>query len=327
MKNHLKTWLGGLAVMGVALSPGVATALPAFHAQPVTELGFGSLQERITVRGNVTSNEDGDTLPGVSVQVKGTILATSTDENGNYVLENVPANGTLVFTMVGMFSQEVPVSNQSTINVVLHADISGLDEVVVIGYGTQKKATKTGAIAQVKGEDLQQSPVVNVTNTLAGRIPGVMGLNTSGEPGGDGSQILIRGRNTLNKDNAGPLIVIDGIPDRGGMGNLDANDIETVTVLKDAQAAIYGSRSANGVIVITTKRGRSGDPRINYNFNQGFVKPTKLPEMADAALYSQLQNEILEYGGSLNNGQTRRYRNSETEAIRGATQLPIGWTS
>src|SRR5690606_22131451 len=134
-------------------------------------------------------------------------------------------------------------------------------------------------------------------NTLVGRIPGVMALNQGGEPGYDGSRILIRGRNTLNADNAGPLVVIDGIPDRGGMGRLDANDIESVSILKDASAAIYGSRSANGVILITTKRGITGEPRINYNFNQGFVTPTKLPEMADAALYSQLQNEILEYGG------------------------------
>jgi len=130
-----------------------------------------------------------------------------------------------------------------------------------------------------------------------GRVPGVMALNQGGEPGYDGSRILIRGRNTLNADNAGPLIVIDGIPDRGGMGRLDPNDIESLTVLKDAAAAIYGSRSANGVILITTKRGITGEPRISYNFNQGFTAPTKLPKMADAALYAQLQNEISAYGG------------------------------
>ncbi|MFB5946844.1 SusC/RagA family TonB-linked outer membrane protein [Albibacterium profundi] len=254
------------------------------------------LQQK-AVTGKVTTAEDPQGLPGVTVTIKGTNEGVSTDLDGNYQLLNVPGDAVLVFSMVGMEPHEEAVNNRQTINVVLTSTASDLDEVVVVGYGVQKKATKTGAISQVKGEDLKQAPVVNIENTLAGRIPGVMGLNQSGEPGYDGSNILIRGRNTLNSDNSGPLIVIDGIPDRGGMGRLDPNEIESVSVLKDAQAAIYGSRSANGVIVITTKRGVTGEPRINYNFNQGFVTPTKLPEMADAALYAQLENEILEYGG------------------------------
>lgn len=254
-------------------------------------------QQQIEVSGRV-SDDTGSPLSGVSIRVRNHIQATSTDAEGNYTIENVPTNAVLVFTMIGMYTKEVNVDSQTKIDVQLMPDISGLDEVIVVGYGTQKKATKTGAVAQVKGDDLKQSPVVNIENSLAGRIPGVMGLNQSGEPGNDGSQILIRGRNTLNSDNAGPLVVIDGIPDRGGLGQLDPNEIESVSVLKDAQAAIYGSRSANGVIVVTTKRGLTGEPRINYNYNQGFVTPTLLPKMADAALYSQLQNEILQYGGS-----------------------------
>lgn len=254
------------------------------------------LQQK-AVTGKVTTPDDPEGLPGVTVNIKGTTEGVSTDTDGNYQLMNVPGDAILVFSMVGMEPHEEAVNNRETINVVLTPTASDLDEVVVVGYGVQKKATKTGAISQVKGEDLKQAPVVNIENTLAGRIPGVMGLNQSGEPGYDGSNILIRGRNTLNSANSGPLIVIDGIPDRGGMGRLDPNEIESVSVLKDAQAAIYGSRSANGVIVITTKRGITGEPRINYNFNQGFVAPTRLPEMADAALYAQLENEILEYGG------------------------------
>src|SRR5690606_20154177 len=254
------------------------------------------LQQK-TVTGKGTTPEDPLGLPGVTVSIKGTTEGVSTDTDGNYQLLNVPGDATLVFSMVGMEPHEEQVNNRETINVVLTPTASDLDEVVVVGYGVQKKATKTGAISQVKGEDLKQAPVVNIENTLAGRIPGVMGLNQSGEPGYDGSNILIRGRNTLNSDNSGPLIVIDGIPDRGGLGRLDPNEIDSDSVLKDAQAAIYGSRSANGVIVITTKRGITGEPRINYNFNQGFVAPTKLPEMADAALYAQLENEILAYGG------------------------------
>lgn len=293
-KSQMKRWVP-LALCALLLQQsGDILASP--HVVPERNLSSRSAAQT-TVSGKVTTAQDPEGLPGVTINVKGTTQGVSTDERGNYQLTNVPANATLVFSMVGMVSQEIAVNNRTSINVTLESEVSGLDEVVVVGYGTQKKATKTGAISSVKGEDLKQAPVVNVENALAGRVPGVMGLNQGGEPGYDGSRILIRGRNTLNKDNAGPLIVIDGIPDRGGMGRLDPNDIESISVLKDAQAAIYGSRSANGVIVITTKRGKTGEPRINYNFNQGFVQPTKLPEMADAALYSQLQNEILEYGG------------------------------
>ncbi len=315
MKHQLKNLLAFLILLGLIFDPPQVSALPTLELS-ISESLVHTQQEKITIQGTVTSADDGTTLPGVSISVKGTQQAVSTDVNGKYTIANVSSNATLMFTMVGMFNKEEPINNRKTINVALQSDISGLDEVVVIGYGVQKKATKTGAISQVKGEDLQQAPVVNIENTLAGRIPGVMGLNQGGEPGYDGSRILIRGRNTLNAENSGPLIVIDGIPDRGGMGHLDANDIETVTVLKDAQAAIYGSRSANGVIVITTKRGKSGEPRINYNYNQGFVTPTKLPEMADAALYSQLQNEILAYGGD-----APRWTSEDIEMFRSGSDL------
>jgi len=298
IRQTIKTIVGGIVLVG-----GVCMHTPSYgHSAGGTMASMGSpyspLQQQLTVRGVVTSALDSSLMAGVSVTIKGTNRAVGTDGSGRYVLENVPANATLVFSMVGMQVHEEPVANRSVINVVLLPIISDLEEVVVVGYGVQKKVTKTGSVAQVKGEELKQAPVVNVENTLVGRVPGVMALNQGGEPGYDGSRILIRGRNTLNADNAGPLIVIDGIPDRGGMGRLDANDIESVSVLKDASAAIYGSRSANGVILITTKRGVTGEPRISYNYNQGFISPTRLPEMADAALYSQLQNEILEYGGS-----------------------------
>ncbi len=297
LKHTIKTMIGGMAFVS-----GVCFYTPSIgHSGHLLIVNTGSLysdsQQQTTVSGVVTSALDSTRISGVSVSVKGTSRGVGTDGEGRYVIENVPGNAILVFSMIGMQAHEEAVNGRSLVNVTLHPVISDLEEVVVVGYGVQKKVTKTGAVSQVRGEDLKQAPVVNVENTLVGRIPGVMALNQGGEPGYDGSRILIRGRNTLNADNAGPLIVIDGIPDRGGMGRIDANDIESVSVLKDASAAIYGSRSANGVILITTKRGITGEPRINYNFNQGFVTPTKLPEMADAALYSQLQNEILQYGG------------------------------
>src|SRR5699024_4964513 len=140
------------------------------------------------------------------------------------------------------------------------------------------------------------APVTNVTNAIAGRLPGVMAVTNSGEPGYSGSEIRIRGGHTLN--NNSPLVIIDGVPSETGMGGLNPNSIESMTVLKDATAAIYGSRAANGVILITTKRGSEGAPKFTLNFNQGFNQPTRIPEMADAPTYMRMLNEIDMYRGN-----------------------------
>ncbi|MCH5598521.1 SusC/RagA family TonB-linked outer membrane protein [Niabella ginsengisoli] len=175
---------------------------------------------------------------------------------------------------------------------------SSMDEVVVVGYGTQKKVTLTGAVADVKGSELAKTPTLNLTNSLAGRLPGITALNGSGEPGYDGSTIRIRGTNSLGNSSA--LIVIDGVPDReGGMERLNPNDIESMSVLKDASAAIYGSRAANGVILITTKRGKSGKPMLSYTFNQGWAQPTVIPKLTDAVEYGTLRNELAIYESSV----------------------------
>jgi TonB-linked SusC/RagA family outer membrane protein len=186
------------------------------------------------------------------------------------------------------------VEGTNSVNVVLKENQKTLDEYVVVGYGTQKKVTKTGAVSSVKGAELQQSPNVNISNSLVGRIPGIIAVNNSGEPGYDGSRIFIRGRSTLGNSN--PLVVIDGFP-RDGFERMNPNDIESVSILKDAAAAIYGSRAANGVILVTTKRGKGGKPTLSYGFNQSFVTPTRLPKMADAPTYAKVVNEILKYGG------------------------------
>jgi TonB-linked SusC/RagA family outer membrane protein len=185
----------------------------------------------------------------------------------------------------------VPVNGQTIINVKLEADSKSLNEVVVVGYGTQKKATLTGSISQVKGSELVKSPAPNLSNALAGRVSGVIVNNRSGEPGYDGSNITVRGLATTGSNNV--LIVVDGVPGQiGGLERIDPNDVESMSVLKDASAAIYGNRAANGVILITTKRGKTGKPTISYSFNQGFSSPTRLPKMADAATYAQIMNEI-----------------------------------
>lgn len=250
-------------------------------------------QVNLTVKGKV-KDINGNPLPGVTVLVKDSKKGATTDEKGNYVLTDVKKDAVLVFQYIGFDAQELKVEGKTALNVVLKENQKTLDEYVVVGYGTQKKVTKTGAVSSVKGAELQQSPNVNISNSLVGRIPGIIAVNNSGEPGYDGSRIFIRGRSTLGNSN--PLVVIDGFP-RDGFERMNPNDIESVSILKDAAAAIYGSRAANGVILVTTKRGKGGKPTLSYGFNQSFVTPTRLPEMADAPTYAKVVNEILKYGG------------------------------
>ena len=214
---------------------------------------------------------------------------------GSFTLDIPDAStGTLVFTFVGYAPQEVAFNGNSKLSVHLQPDSKSLNEVVVVGYGTQKKATLTGSISVVKGADLVKSPQPNLSNSFAGRVSGVIANNTSGEPGYDGSGILIRGLATTGSNNV--LVVVDGVPGQiGGLERLDPNDIESVSVLKDASAAVYGNRAANGVILITTKHGKMGKPSVTYTYNQGFSSPTRLPKMADAATYAQIVNDISYY--------------------------------
>jgi len=250
----------------------------------------------IIVKGKVTDAKG--PIPGVSVKLKGGTTTTVTDGSGNFSIK-VPEDATLVFTYVGYVDQEIQVKNQTSINVRLTETNQNLSEVVVVGYGTQKKAVVSGAVASVKGTELAKSSSVNLTNSLAGRLPGVTALQSSGEPGYDGSTIRIRGTNSLGNNNA--LIVIDGIPNRaGGIERLNPNDIESVSVLKDASAAIYGSQAANGVILITTKLGKSGKPQFSYDFSYGLQQPTRIPKMANSVQYAEILNELNIFGSDLN---------------------------
>ncbi|GEO10433.1 SusC/RagA family TonB-linked outer membrane protein [Segetibacter aerophilus] len=242
-------------------------------------------QQRIT--GRVTDRDS--SLEGVTIMVKGGTAATQTDSKGNFTI-TAPSNATLVVSNVGYANQEVKVGGRSSINIQMLAAAGQLTDVVVVGYGTQKKVTVTGSVATVKGTELEKSPTVNLSNSLAGRLPGVTAINSGGEPGFDGSTIRIRGTNTTGNSSA--LIVIDGVPDRaGGLDRINPADIESMSILKDASAAIYGSRAANGVILITTKQGKSGKPVITYDFNKGFAQPTRIPALADAVQYTELLNE------------------------------------
>ncbi len=247
------------------------------------------------VSGVVMSGEDDLPLPGVSVLIKGTTTGTVTDVDGNFRLSVPNDDAILVLSFIGFESTEVPVGSRSSLEITMQPDIRALEEVVVVGYGEQKKETITGSVASVKGQELARSPAMNLSNSIAGRMAGVIAVNRSGEPGYDGSGIRIRGSNTLGNNDA--LIVIDGIPARaGGLDRINPNDIESISVLKDASAAIYGSRAANGVILVTTKRGLEGKPELTFQANQGFAQPTVIPDLANASQYAEMLNDLDIYG-------------------------------
>ena len=276
---------------------------------------------RINISGNVTTTT-GEALPGVTIVQKGTNQGTTTDVNGNFQLNVPDRSSTLTVSYVGFVTQQIPVGTQTSFSVQLKEDAQALSEVVVVGYGTQKRSTLTGAVAEVSGRDLVQSPQPNLANSLVGRTPGLIALNRSGEPGRDGSQFFIRGRSTLGDPN--PLIVIDGVANRlGGLDRLDPNEIESVSVLKDASASIYGAQAANGVILVTTRRGKKGKPQITYNFNQGLSAPTRLPQMADAATYGQILNEI-QYYSNPSGGLNQRYTPDQIQKFRDGSD-PINY--
>jgi TonB-dependent SusC/RagA subfamily outer membrane receptor len=237
------------------------------------------ISQNITVRGSVKDNT-GLELIGVTVVVENdNVFGTVTDLNGNYILDSVPSDASLKFSYVGMKIKSIPVDGRSTIDVILLPDMELLDEIVVVGYGTQKKATITGAISSVGGEELKMIPSINLTNRLTGRIPGLSTVQGSSNPGFDDPTIRIRGVNTTG--NNSPLIVVDGIAHRN-LSRIDPEDVESITVLKDASAAIYGAQAANGAILITTKRGSVGKAKVSVTFNQGFSSPSTLPDMADS---------------------------------------------
>ena len=246
-----------------------------------------------SISGKVTDSTDAG-LPGVSVVVKGTTNGTITDGNGNYSLPNIPGNATLQFSFVGMKTQEIEIGSKTTIVVSLEEEAIGIDEVVAVGYGTQKKINLTGAVGAVNGEILVVNPATNVVSSLQGRLPGVTITQSGGEPGKENVSILIRGLGTMN--NASPMVIVDGLESQ--MSAISPYDIESVSVLKDAAAAaIYGSRGANGVILVTTKRGKSGFSEITYNTSHSWQKPTNLPQRLGSVQYAQLYNEGLRNEG------------------------------
>jgi len=277
---------------------------------------LNALQQK-TITGKIT-DATGAALPGVSVVVKGTTIGTITDVNGMYSISGYKTNATLQFTFVGMKPQEVEIGNKTSINVVLEEESIGLEEVVAVGYGTQKRTNVVGAVASVNGDKLLAIPAMNVSNAISGLIPGTTIMQTTGEPGQGAPRIMVRGRSTVNSDGSrmsnrsetAPLVVIDGVPGRS-MDEIDPSDVASLSVLKDASAAIYGAQAANGVILITTKSGKEGKPRLNYQFYEGVMTPTLTPEVTNAADYATMLSEY-----QVAEGKARRYSDADIELFR-----------
>ena len=268
---------------------------------------FGNLPQPL-VTGKVTDSETSEPLIGVNILIKGTTIGTITDLNGNYSIAVSGENRVLVASFIGYVTQEITYSGQSVINFVLVSDIKSFEELVVIGYGTRRKVTLTGSVVSITTKEIKSNPSINLTNTLAGTLPGVITTQRSGEPGKDDANVYIRGLNTTG--NTSPLVLVDNVEDPNWQ-RINGNDIESISVLKDASAAIYGARAGNGVILITTRRGTTGKPIISYTFNQGLSTPTRVAKLGSSAQFAEYINDNLAV-----NNQPPRYTQDEIQKFR-----------
>ncbi|MDR1153387.1 MAG: TonB-dependent receptor [Bacteroidales bacterium] len=272
--------------------------------------------QSIVVTGAVT--DQGEPLPGVNVIVKGTTIGVVTDASGRYSITVPDKDAVLQFSFMGYITSESVVGDRRSIDVSLVEETREIEEVVVVGYGVQKRVNVVGAVTTLKGEEIRAIPAASAAAAMSGRLPGVTVIQTSGEPGVDGSmapRMYVRGRSTLGVDNDNakdiaktiPLVIIDGVQGRS-IGEIDPNDIASFSVLKDASAAIYGAQAANGVILITTKSGQAGKSKLNFSFYQGFMTPSRTPELCDAAEYAAMLSEYQDY-----NGSSRTYNDRDIE--------------
>jgi TonB-linked SusC/RagA family outer membrane protein len=267
-----------------------------------------------TVSGKVISAKDNTPLGSVSVTVKGTNTGTVTDEQGNYHLNAPNKNATLVFSYLGYTLQEIQVGSKSTIDIGLQEAAKKLDEVIVVGYGQQKRRDITGAISSVSSKALSEVPVNSPAQALQGRIAGLDAVTTGNQPGSDVT-IRIRGNRSFSAGND-PLYVVDGIPLTGGINDINPNDIESIDVLKDASAtAIYGSRGANGVILITTRRGKNGAPVVTYDAYVGVVKPLGRVEVFNGEEFAEYKRESRRTSG--------KYKDSNKDSSDRALFEPV----
>ncbi|MFT3746891.1 MAG: TonB-dependent receptor [Agriterribacter sp.] len=265
----------------------------------------------IIIRGQV-KDENGMPLNNVSVTEKATGKGTVTDEKGNFIINVQNNNAVLLFSYVGYVAQEVKAGAQKELNVVLAQSTSSLSDVVVIGYGTQKKITLTGSVASISGKELNTTTNSNVANMMAGKLPGFRVTQRNSEPGSYATDFDIRGLGS-------PLIIIDGVP-RDNFARIDPNEVESISILKDASAAVYGVKAANGVMLITTKKGKTGAPTLNYNGTYGLTSVINTPKVMNAAEWMTLQNEQ-----QMNTGGNPTYTADEIAAYENGTKTSTDW--
>lgn len=288
-----------LILIGMAtaqnIQAGERMSMPTSFKKQTTGLSHVS-QQTISVKGNVR-DQSGEPMAGVNVIVEGTTIGTMTDSNGNFTL-NVPSTSIKIkFSYIGYEDQIVLIKNNRNLNITLNENSEMLDEVQIIGYGTQKKITVTGAVSSVGTKDILKSPVPNIAQALTGKVPGLSTIQYSGQPGADDPAIFVRGIGSLDAKRAAPLVMVDGV--ERSFFRLDPNEIENITVLKDASAtAVFGVRGANGVILVTTKRGEEGKAQISVSTSASLQKPIRLYEYANSYDYAVAFNEKLTNDGA-----------------------------
>lgn len=293
IESVLNKILGGSGISYTVQHDRQVSLFPVSSAKASASTNSGDEKPRVV--GGVVVDTNGDPLIGVTVKVLGTEKGTVTDVDGNFQVEVKPSD-TLEFSYVGFASQQTVVGGNSHFNIVMSEAVEKLEDVVVVGYGTQKKETVTGSVSTITTKDLLQSPQANLSNALAGRLPGILSVQRSGEPGNDQSTLRVRGVGTFaGESSQNPLIMVDGV-EVDDMNNIDPNEVLSLTVLKDASAtAVYGVRGANGVILITTKRGELGKPKISFSSNVAVTSFVTIPQNLSSYDYTRLYNEAQAY--------------------------------
>ncbi len=283
-------------IVNMILLLGWTGPFTATAAESVSESQSGTAQQSIRVTGKVTDN-DGNSVAGVNIVVQGTQTGTASDANGQYAITVPNGQSVLVFSFLGYETQSVVVGGRSVVNVIMAPGAQDIGEIVVVGYGAQKKESVVAALSTISAKGLKQTPASNLGIALAGRLPGLTVLQRSGVPGGESMEFYIRGRSTVNGQQ--PLTLVDGV--ERDFNALDPREIETISILKDASAtAVYGVRGANGVILVTTRRGVAGKPVIDVTVEQTWQMPTRMPEMVSAYDYALLRNRVEEQNGRPN---------------------------
>ncbi|HET8828053.1 MAG TPA: SusC/RagA family TonB-linked outer membrane protein, partial [Pelobium sp.] len=262
----------------------------------------------------IVMDDQGLPLPGVAVTEKNSSKGTVTNSDGQYQI-SVASGSVLVFRFLGFVTEEISVGNEGVINLKMKPSATNLDEITVIAYGQQKKVTLTGAISSISSEELVKSPLPNVANSLAGKVTGLSTVQSSGQPGADNPEIFVRGVASLSTARSQPLMIVDGV-ERSFM-SLDPNEIESISVLKDASStAVYGVRGANGVIIVTTKRGKIGKPKVSTSFSTGLQQPTRLLDFVDSYTYALRYNEAATNDDPNVNPNTLKFSPEAIEAFR-----------